>query len=83
MIASDCQVLRTRDLARLLGLSAKTIGNRLAAIRAGAEPVDSLPPVRRMNRRPVWLLSEAEEWLRRHCELEAPAEVPAEGEATP
>jgi len=49
-------VIRIEELAAILGLSKKTIYNRLSAN-------DDMPPVRKFGKKLIWLRKDVESWL--------------------
>ena len=66
-------ILHTSDLAAILGLSPKSIANRLSRVRTGDLEPESLPPIRRMNGRVCWRSDEVQSWIDSNVTLEGAA----------
>jgi predicted DNA-binding transcriptional regulator AlpA len=63
------------ELGDLVGLSAKSVANRLSAIRSGRLPADALPPAQRLGGRTLFRLEDVRAWIDRHLEPDADREV--------
>ena len=52
----NCMVIRIGELSEILGITKKTIYNRLSAN-------DDMPPVRKFGKKLLWLRKDVEQWL--------------------
>lgn len=62
-MTAHVKLLRIQDLAEILGLSPKTVSNRLSQIRSGSLTTEALPPTRLLNGRPRWRSDEVQAWI--------------------